>query len=242
MQDVHEPSDSSAAALQLSALDLALAPDSPGIYAWYAEVNLGPEDWRPRERDGVDMAGSDLLRAVADFARVHQPNPIRLRGAGTYRLDWTGTLRRASIADAEHSDEGTSVQSRLEPLSSHPAVRHLLINLMRAASPVFASPLYIGVATNLRTRLAEHLKNYEEARALLKRTPGEAERLQFEGNAFGTRLAGTGLQLEHLHCWIIPADLASTPDAEAPSASSREVAEAAEWILQRTFLPPLGRR
>jgi hypothetical protein len=46
----------------LGALDLDLAPEAPGIYAWYAQLALSDNDWRPRMRDGVDLAagGPDL--------------------------------------------------------------------------------------------------------------------------------------------------------------------------------------
>ncbi|HET9873185.1 MAG TPA: hypothetical protein VFP89_11415 [Propionibacteriaceae bacterium] len=238
-----EASSTPPAVQRLSALDVDLAPAAPGIYAWYGQLGLGPHDWRPQPKDGSDLAVGYLTKAMADFARVHQPSPIRLKGDGTYGLGWTGTLRRASIADTGGTDDEPTIHARLAPLIGSPDVRQLLVMLLREATPVFASPLYIGVATNLRSRLAEHLKSYEDARQLIRRDPVAAKRLQFDGGDFGARLAGTGLQLEHIICWVIQADL--EPDAEGgsmPSASAREVAEAAEWILQRTFLPVLGRR
>jgi hypothetical protein len=230
--------------MQLSALDLDMAPDAPGIYAWYSQLALSDADWKPQVRDGVDLAAGYLIKAVADYARVHQPNPVHLRGEGSYRLNWSGALRRASIADATPDIEGSGIGARLGDLAAEPQVRQLLTRLLRAATPAFASPLYIGVATNLRIRLAEHMAAYDDTRKALRQNPSAATRLQFEGTSFGERLAATGLQLEHLQCWILQANFASATGGEDPESatSARHVGETAEWILQRIFLPVLGRQ
>jgi len=238
-----EPGAASPQAQRLNALDLDMAPDAPGIYAWYAQLTLSDDDWKPQVSDGVDLAARYLTRAISDYARVHELNPIHLRGTGTYRLNWSGTLRRDSIADAPADSESTAVDSRLNDLAEEYNVRRLLIKLLRAATPVFASPLYIGVATNLRVRLAGHKADYETTRARIRADPSAGARLQFEGDSFGARLAATGLQLEHLQCWILPANLALIDNSDEDNSviSARAVAEAAEWILQRIFLPALGR-
>ena len=41
---------------QLSALDLDMAPDRPGIYAWYSQLPLSDGDWKPQMREGLDLA------------------------------------------------------------------------------------------------------------------------------------------------------------------------------------------
>lgn len=82
---------------------------------------------------------------------------------------------------------------------------------------------------------------YEHARAALRQDPSIAERMQFEGESFGFRLAATGLQLDYLQCWVLPASLGSRDDDDS-TPSAREVAKTAEWILQRIFLPVLGRQ
>lgn len=225
----------------LSPLDLDRAPESAGIYAWYAQLGLADEDWKPHEKDGFDLAVGYLSSAIASYARIHEPSPVNVTGKGTYQLPWAGTLRRSSIADVPPDHQDTAVGAYLGELAAHPNVRRLLISLLRAATPVFASPLYIGVATNLRTRLGEHMAAYENARAALRQDPTLAARMQFEGESFGFRLAATGLQLDYLQCWVLPASLGSSDDDDT-TPSARDVAKTAEWILQRIFLPVLGRR
>lgn len=234
--------ESSAGPKQLSPLDIDKAPEQPGIYAWYAELGLSDEDWKPDLAGGLDRAAMYLRNAISDYSRIHEAGPLDLTAKGTYDLPFSGTLRRSSIADTEPGVGQSTVAKRLGGHDVDPAVRHLLITLLRSAVPVFASPLYIGVATNLRTRLGDHMTDYENAYAVFRQHPTLAEQRRFEGESFGERLAASGLQLDYLKCWVMPAKLDSAAGADDASMTAREVAEAAEWILQRIFLPVLGRR
>jgi hypothetical protein len=235
---VHDDSD--AQPLQLGPLELSKAPDAPGLYAWYAQLGLTDQDWEPDPQDGVDRAAGYLTSAVREYARIHEPRTLHLNGTGTYQLPWTGMLKRSSIADSREGGEDTAAASRLGELAADPAVRRLLISLLRRSTPVFASPLYIGVTDNLRMRLSKHMKDYEAAKNAFGQNPSLKLGRQFEGKTFGERLAASGLQLNYLQCWILPAKL-HTQD-ENSSASVRDVTDAAEWILQRIFLPVLGRQ
>jgi hypothetical protein len=230
---------------RLGALELDRAPDVPGIYAWYARLPLSLHDWKPRIHvdTGEDLAVADLLRAITTYSRTHEPAEVALQGRGTYGLDWIGQFHRQSITD-EFQDGSNRLTRRIEDTSQEGDARRLLIQLLRNAPPVFASPLYIGVATNLRQRLLAHKEAYENARAQARNDPSVLERLQFEGKSFGERLAGTAIQLEHLDCYVLPvAEMTKGVDpGSSTSGSPRKVAEAAEWVLQRIFHPAMGRK
>lgn len=230
---------------RLGALELDLAPDAPGIYAWYAKIALSSSDWRPRLQGDRDLARDDLRSAVIDYARLHVPAPLHLSGAAPYGLKWTGLLRKQSVAE-EDQEGRTRIETQLEGFDEMPENRQLLTELLRTAPPIFASPLYIGVATNLRLRLAEHKASFETAKLVLKNAPKRAEEYQFRGKDLGTRLAGSGIPLERLECWIIAApQLAAKPTEASTLASSTErrgAAHVAEWVLQRIFQPILGRQ
>lgn len=230
---------------RLDALDVDLAPQLPGIYAWYAQVALSDRDWMPRIEGDIDLAARDLGQAIVDYALIHHPEPLDLRADGSYNLNWAGTLQRDSISDPASGNSTSRLEVQLRSLSSDPDSRRLLTSLLRAAIPVFASPLYIGVATNLRSRLVEHIADYEGAKVTLRNNPSESATMQFGGDSFGARLAGTGIQLERLECWVMPtigiagSELHNNADTHH---KHRSVARAAEWILQRIFQPVLGRR
>jgi hypothetical protein len=230
---------------RLDALDIDLAPDLPGIYAWYARLALSRDDWRARCHGDLDLAARDLDKAVADYAHIHQPEPLELRGDGSYGLNWFGTIRQDSISEPSADGDASRVEVQLGELSSDPSSRRLFIQLLLAATPIFASPLYIGVATSLRSRLAEHKADYEGAKTVIRNNPSASARLQFGGESFGARLAGCGIQLERLECWILPTiAIADQPDGDVKQKyrEHRSVARTAEWVLQRIFQPVLGRK
>lgn len=227
--------------IRLSALQLDRAPSSPGIYAWYANVALSESDWKPRMREGVDTAETFLINAINDYARAHQHGSIRLRGQGGYHLTWKGELKQENVSDSQEQTSTTNLESHLSEISRNPEDRKLLSALLKSAPPVFASPLYIGVATNLKQRLAEHRKAFETASAAIRQRPDRASALQHRGKDLGTRLAGAGIAFEHLECWVLPtADLGVSSSLGTPK--QRVVAQAAEWVLQRIFQPVLGRQ
>lgn len=227
--------------VRLSALGLDRAPAEPGIYAWYARIALSESDWRPRLQKGVDAAGGDLIAALNDYVRMHQPGPITLRGQASYHLPWTGEIRQQGVSDEGRSASGTRLDLHVADVADDPEARQLLSALLRAAPPVFASPLYIGVATNLRQRLAEHKRSFEAASAVIRQNPEQASLLQHQGKDLGARLAGAGIPLERLECWVLPASGNSIPSG-GTQAKQRSVAQAAEWVLQRIFQSILGRK
>jgi hypothetical protein len=227
---------------RLSALHLERAPTGPGIYAWYAHIALSETDWQPRFQEGVDVAGGDLTNALNDYVRIHQPPSIALRGTASYRLSWKGEIRQESVSDVAESDSDTRLDLQLGETAKDREERRLLSQLLRAAPPVFASPLYIGVATNLRQRLSDHKKSFERASTAIRQRPDLASSLQLRGKDLGTRLAGAGIPLERLECWVLPAPGMMSVPSDMAQGKQRSVAQAAEWVLQRIFQPILGRQ
>jgi hypothetical protein len=227
---------------RLGALHVDRAPTGPGIYAWYVQIALSETDWLPRLQGGIDVAGNDLTSALNDYVRVHQPGPIALRGLASYHMAWTGEIRQQSVSDAAEPSSGTRLDLQLAATSEDPQGRRLLSALLRAAPPVFASPLYIGVAINLRQRLNEHKKSFEEASAVIRQRPDLAPLMQLRGKDLGARLAGAGIPLERLECWVLPTQGAMSMPSDAAQAKQRSIAKTAEWVLQRIFQPILGRQ
>jgi len=223
-----------------------MAPQEPGLYAWYAQIALSEGDWRPRlSADGHDIAGNYLVDALRDYVGFHQESSLALRAATSYDLSWSGLLRKRSISDPDEVTGDSIMSTYLGSIAGHAGERQFLIEVLKSAPPIFASPLYIGVASNLRERLSQHKKSYEEARVALRNQPGAASRLQFSGKDFGTRIAGAGIPLERLDCWVITAptgDDDACGNSGQVSVRKRTVLEAAEWLLHRVFQPVMGRR
>lgn len=120
------------------ALKFDLAPEDPGIYAWYARFGLSEDDWEPRVCDGVDLASRDIVRAVSDYARVHQPSPVGFTGTGDYDLSWDGRIRRQSICDVKSGDSESIVARYLTSVRDEPKQRRRLIQLLGNSVPILA--------------------------------------------------------------------------------------------------------
>jgi hypothetical protein len=157
-------------------------------------------------------------------------------------LSWKGEIRQESVSDVAESDSDTRLDLQLGETAKDREERRLLSQLLRAAPPVFASPLYIGVATNLRQRLSDHKKSFERASTAIRQRPDLASSLQLRGKDLGTRLAGAGIPLERLECWVLPAPGMMSVPSDMAQGKQRSVAQAAEWVLQRIFQPILGRQ
>lgn len=214
--------------LRLGPFEVGRAPEGPGIYAWYLSVPFGEFDWQPLVQDGVDQAVESFLLGILRYSDYYGPESLELKARAVYDAEWRGSITAPGMrADID----------RLQKSAEDVNHRRVLVTLLSAAIPDFASPAYIGVAVDLRARLKQHLADYEKAREALKKSPGRASELQWRGSSLGVRLAGAGVPMEHLSIALLPVDIPDLPEKDA-----REAAEITEWVLQRIFQPTFGRR
>lgn len=224
---------------RFSYLELDAAPTGPGIYAWYIDFPAGPADWEPRVVDGTDKSVASTGAALLDFAGYLRPRSIQLTGAADYGLDWTGVL------DPEYLDEtlrtalagDESGLAGLAEVMHTPAERRALGEALRAAIPVFSSPIYIGVTQELNDRLSQHKRDYERAHAFLAAGPENREQL-LASPKFGVRLAASAIPVDHLSAYTLEIGSGTA----LPPARRRAVAHLTERLLQRAFRPLYGRR
>jgi hypothetical protein len=105
--------------------------------------------------------------------------------------------------------------------------------LMKASVPIFASPLYVGVAKNLRDRLDTH------KRALLDEpdTPGADTYDLDSARNFAERCRSAQIVPDHLSVFINPIQ-----ETELSPEDSRATAQATELVLNGIHSPLFGRR
>jgi hypothetical protein len=190
-----------------SYLELDGAPQSAGIYAWYVDFPMGAMDWQPHVTAGADLGVMAAFTTLRDFATYHRQRPIRLRGAGDYDASWSGALRASQLdqqitrllagEELDLSESGNSTAASLAQVLHHPTERELLGDALREITPIFSSPVYIGVASNLRERLATHRGDYEKAHKYLEQNPDHRESLE-QSPKFGVRLAAANVPLDYL--------------------------------------------
>lgn len=220
-------------------LELDGAPTGAGVYAWYLDFPAGAGDWTPRIVDGTDEAVASTTSALLDFAAYLRPRRIRLSGAGDYDLSWAGELEPDYLDDVLRNalaGKDTALTDLVDVLHA-PAERQALGEALRAMNPVFSAPIYIGVAQELRARLAAHKHDYERAHRFLSGQPENRQAL-LASPKFGVRLAAAEVPVDHLSAYTleIGADTQLRPDRR------RAVAHVLERLLQRAFRPLYGRR
>ncbi|WP_433562294.1 hypothetical protein ACQP1O_33080 [Nocardia sp. CA-151230] len=228
-----------------SMLDVDQAPQSPGLYAWYVGFLAGPHDWRTDPGPDGDMAVGGFLRLLTRYASHFEPLPIALRSSGSYGSVWQGSLERdAPLGDAEDKSQGLELEDkRLDQLMDslgNEDRRRAISEILAMAAPVFSTPLYIGVATDLRERLCVHRRDFGRAYEWLRDHPDDRDRLRLEAKNFGSRAAARNITMDRLEAWVI--DVGEGSDNEFSTQKLRQIAQTAEWLLNRFHTPILGRQ
>ncbi|MBN4927159.1 hypothetical protein IEU95_09965 [Hoyosella rhizosphaerae] len=221
------------------------APSAPGIYAWYARMQTGSEDWKIRTQDGRDVSTDAFADLLRQYASYHQPRPIPLRGEASYGGRWAGSLALEQPLDfiSEMRSNGEDLPDEASDLYdtiSSESGRKILATMLDQAIPVFSSPMYIGVAKDLNDRLLRHRTDFDKGVQWLSKNPGEAESLATRAKNFGLRAAAKGLAMEQLEVWVIETSPSGMGDVDA--VQLRSIAHTTEWLLHKIFAPVLGKR
>jgi hypothetical protein len=130
------------------------APEVPGVYAWYVRLFLGEADLRSFESAVIDERGRASGRAeliVSSMLERHFFHPFQEMA---YKVRLDGALKPKYRGELEH--EPYSSESLVKRLIDDPSRLRQIANVLNMAAPFFTAPLYIGMATNLRTRLLKH--------------------------------------------------------------------------------------
>jgi len=176
-------------------------PNEYGIYAWFYDFAI--------LRDFVDSREKFQLEVQKIIELLKYP-VLKSNIQGNLYIKFGGELR--------HNVDKLS--DKFENQFETEESRHSFVKITEAFAPL-ANPLYIGIATNLRKRYDDHLKDYNEA---LKNDSGIV-------NKFGSRLAERRISPSNLvfGCIPMPKEMASN-------------VQQVEFFLNRIFHPILGVR
>lgn len=148
----------------LSWSELDTAPETAGIYAWYAKLLISKADiYEAISR----ISSAKAIGAVA--AREEVDRVLEKFIFGPYRESPYEVLLRGQLKPkygGEVSHEPTKSESLINRLVESPERLGMIADVLRIASPSFTAPLYIGMATNLRKRLRQHGSKISELREL----------------------------------------------------------------------------
>jgi hypothetical protein len=232
--------------------ELERAPESPGLYAWYGVLRSGSGTWGVEIEQGADQGVSRSRRALHLHTEHFASAPLGVSVESSFSARWSGHLQddtfasvRATLENAEELSLEESDRARAPKLQTSlntPTMRKSLFAVLERSAPVLASPLYIGVAENLHTRLKTHGHN------LLAHTRRATNNANYFNNVndsktrstFAFRAAQRGFSPENLEVWFL--EVAAVADDAQEPRDHREIAEACEWLLNRWHRPQLGRR
>lgn len=144
--------------------EIDLAPETPGVYAWYSRLVISKADIDDIVKR-VQMARQDSeakARAVVDEALDRFIfSPYR---ETPYQVALRGQLKPKFSGEVLH-EPGKS-DSLIGRLASNPERFRTVSEVLKTVAPWFTAPLYIGMATNLRVRLKQHRNKIVELRDL----------------------------------------------------------------------------
>lgn len=202
--------------------DLANAPDGPGVYAWYYSPEITDFDLNrtiEEARSAPDRAEAErVIRAMLDGRLFHyfREEPYAAAISGPLKPTYVGSLEHDTAASA-------SLVSRL---AADPDRLRAIRDVLALSAPMFASPLYIGMATILRSRLARHKELIERFRSMVPRD-GQVSRSSDAG--FAWQVAKRKIPPERLFVF--------TCSTESDDGTAVDI----ENILNRICYPILGR-
>jgi hypothetical protein len=179
--------------------EIELAPPRTGVYAWYSRMRISKADVNDtisRVKAAVDsQTAHNLIENALDRFIF---NPYR---ESPYRVLLRGQLKPKFIGDVEH--EPSRSDSLVTRLARNPERLHVIAALLGDAAPAFTSPLYIGMAVNLRARLRTHKSKITEFRE--QRTNTEADSTPEAG--FARQVVDRGFDPTNLFVHIAEVDV-----------------------------------
>jgi hypothetical protein len=208
--------------------ELHHAPPGPGIYSWYYTPTITDFDLQQAiseihsRKEAGDTAGA--LSTVKELLRSQVLAYFR---QDDYSISLVGPLKAPHYGAAVHHQEPS--ESLIRRIADDPERLYPLREVLRATTPYFASPLYVGMSDSLKGRLQTHKLLIQKLRdAGLSAT--DISTAQPEDAGFARRIVARRIPPDHLivaYCEIP----AVHPDLHTD----------AENLLNRMFYPVLGR-
>jgi hypothetical protein len=202
--------------------DLSNIPAKSGVYAWYYTPEITNYDLA--ELITLVSGAGDVAvkrRLVREFLSTRIFSFFREQ---PYTASISGSLKPRYSGKLDH--EIAVSESLVERIADAPERLKEVREILRSTSPHFASPIYIGMAANLRSRVATHKRLIEQFRSDVLFNPDSADE---QDAGFGRQVALRRIPPERLVVYT-----RTTTDIHG-------IANDVENILNRIYYPVLGR-
>jgi len=124
---------------------------SSGVYAWYYTPILSDRDI---EKVEDSLLGKSSLEKKEIYQSYLQSHLLNFYKEDPYKATIIGALKPVYKGCLEHSNEAS--ESLVEKLVDSELTLFALKNLLLEMDENFLSPIYIGMASNISTRLSQH--------------------------------------------------------------------------------------
>ena len=125
--------------------------ESSGVYAWYYRVSLGDHDIKKLTHEISLVEEHEKIRLVESFLDRHVYQYFR---ESNYVASIHGKLMPEFKGELLHVSQ--SSKSLAADIAEEPQILWGIKSTLSSISIEFSSPIYIGMADNLRTRLLKH--------------------------------------------------------------------------------------
>lgn len=138
--------------INYSSLSKIIRDDSAGVYAWYYKINLSTFDSKRLVEDVNNIERlEDRKVVVKDFLERKLFNFFRYP---EFSAKISGALIPTFTGSLEHNLEMT--ESLVDRIANDPDTILSVREALKEMAPEFSSPLYVGMASNLKRRLIQH--------------------------------------------------------------------------------------
>lgn len=130
---------------------------STGVYAWYYKLEISRYDIDTLISSIEAEADQKIIRTmVGKFLNSFVYDYFRL---SSYDIALTGQLQPSFVGTVIH--DTTKSESLITRIINEPSLLYSVAEVIPTLFPVFSSPLYIGMSTNIGARLTQHRRLME---------------------------------------------------------------------------------
>lgn len=198
-------------------------PEKSGVYAWYYKYDISIAEIRILESQ-IDLAKNNSEKRAlieAFFKRVifekFDEEPYETKLSGKLKPNYSGKLFQ----------DFKLAKSFVNTVLEDPKTIYLIREELKKIDLSFSSPLYIGMAQNLLSRVLQHRDGIIEA--VSNRKDGDELYEELEENSFAKRFSNRNLKSTNLYI------------AFKVIESENKIHSPMEYILNRINYPLLGR-
>ena len=147
---------------------ITAVPNKSGIYAWYYRPKLTDFDINELKAEIKRASSNESIGLVSTFLKQHifdrfAEDPYEAKVWGPLRPTFQGQL-------TNHIEVTPALSQRI---ANNPDRLWTLKEVIEKAAPMFASPIYIGMAKNLNERISTHKALIEKYRKANIESPPE---------------------------------------------------------------------